>query len=71
MNLLELFCHVDDFLTIRRTSRAWSLDANLQTPNTRKSLTKQQKDSRTPLSMTVSEIMTILIHFLVLQQHLS
>jgi Transposase DDE domain len=51
MNLLELFCHVDDF------TKTFVL------PKPEKALPSSKKTRERPLSMNASEIMTILIHF--------
>ena len=59
MNLLELFCHVDDFCQTFKTKKP------------EKALPNSKKTRERHLSMTASEIMTILIHFLALNQHLT
>ena len=59
MNVLELFCHVDDFTQTFKTQKP------------EKALPNNKKTRERHLSMTASEIMTILIHFLALNQHLS
>jgi Transposase DDE domain len=51
MNLLELFCHVDDF------TKTFAL------PTPEKALPNSKKTRERLLSMSASEIMTILIHF--------
>ena len=51
MNLLELFCHVDDFCQ------------TLKVQKPEKALPNNKKTRERPLSMTASEIMTILINF--------
>jgi hypothetical protein len=51
MNLLELYCHVDDFVTMFM-------------PEWRKQLIEENKVKRNRVSrLSVSEMMTILIHF--------
>ena len=54
MNLLELFCHVDDFCQ------------TLKVQKPEKALPNNKKTRERPLSMNASEIMTILIYFLAL-----
>ena len=54
MNLLELFCHVDDFCQTFKAKKP------------EKALPNSKKTRELPLSMTASEIMTILIYFLAL-----